>query len=301
MNPTRAPSLFVLTLLAAGCGASVTPAPSPSEEDAGAVSADVPSTPVSTASCEEVRAACGPAPQQFVRGHARGLTGLDGARARFAMRYVLREGEGLNVAHGVVVAGAEVRGGAFEACVCMPRGGSGYPQMAAVVFAPGTSGETGREVARAMFSQRYATLGDEDVSFALNEVPSAPETEAALAALVDRTHELRVRGLDGMAEGGRAYAALVADERPVAAQVIGGVVEGGALSLDWIMPGRQWPTERLALVIDRNGNRRCDDGDLGATVRLDGRRELDGVGQWVQGAALAGVCRALSLESGRER
>ncbi len=161
-----------------------------------------------------------------MRGHARGLTGLDGARARFAMRYVLREGEGLNVAHGVVVAGAEVRGGAFEACVCMPRGGSGYPQMAAVVFAPGTTGETGREVARAMFSQRYATLGDEDVSFALNEVPSAPETEAALAALVDRTHELRVRGLDGMAEGGRAYAALVADERPVAAQVIGGVVEG---------------------------------------------------------------------------
>nr|MBK7068719.1 hypothetical protein [Deltaproteobacteria bacterium] len=301
MNPTRAPSLFVLTLLAAGCGAAVTPAPAPSDGDAGAVSQDVLSTPVSTASCEEVRAACGPAPQQFVRGHARGLTGLDGARARFAMRYVLREGEGLNVAHGVVVAGPRC-GAAPSRPACVHAAGRlGLPPDGLRWSCAGDERRDGPRGRRAMFSQRYATLGDEDVSFALNEVPSAPETEAALAALVDRTHELRVRGLDAMVEGGRAYAALVADERPVAAQVIGGLVEGGSLSLDWIMPGRQWPTERLALLIDRNGNRRCDDGDLGATVRLDGRRELDGVGPWVQGAALQDVCRALSLESGRER
>ena len=303
MNPSpTALGLLALTLLASGCGASVTPAPSPALGDAGSVAVDVPApTPAaSTASCEEVRAACGAAPQQFVRGHAAGLTGLDGARVRFAMRYVRDPGHGLDVAHGVVVAAAEVRGGAFEACVCMPQGASNYPQMAAVVFTPGSAGETSREVARAMFSQRYATLGDEDVGFALNGVPSAPEVEAAVAALSDRTSELRVRGLDAMAEGGSAFAGLVADERPVAAQVVGGRVEGGALSLDWIMPGRQWPTERLALVIDHNGNHRCDDGDLGATVRLDGRRELDGL-TWVQGADLQGVCRSLSLESDRER
>ena len=99
---------------------------------------------------------------------------------------------------------------AFEACVCMPQGASGYPQVAAVVFTPGSTGETSREVARAMFSQRYATLGDEDVGFALNEVPSAPEVEAAVAALTDRTSELRVRGLDAMAEGGSAFAGAAA-------------------------------------------------------------------------------------------
>lgn len=296
--------LLVLSLVAAGCGASVTPAPEAG--DAGSLPPDAPSaqalTPApGTASCAEVRAACGAEPQTFVRGHAAGLAGLEGARVRFAMRYLLREGDGLNVPHGVVSAAAEVRGGAFEACVCMPRGGSGYPQVAAVAFAPGSTGETGREVARAVFSQRYATLGDEDLTMAFGPAPTVPQAEAALAGLSDRSHSLRVRGLDRAAEGLRAFAGLVADERPVAAQVLQTAVEGGALALDWIMPGRHWSSERLVLVIDRNGNARCDEGDLGATVRLDGRRELDGVGAWAEGGALRGLCQALSMEDSRER
>lgn len=303
--PTRALHvLLLLSLAAAGCGASVTPAPEGG--DAGSFPADAPSaqppTPApSTASCAEVRAACGAEPQTFVRGHAAGLTGLDGARVRFAMRYLLREGDGLNIPHGVVSAAAEVRGGAFEACVCMPRGGSGYPQVAAVIFAPGSTGETGPDVARAVFSQRYATLGDEDLSMAFGEAPTAPQAEAALAGLSDRSRSLRVRGLDRTVEGLRVFAGLVADERPVAAQVLQTAVEGGALALEWIMPGRHWASERLALVIDRNGNGRCDEGDLGATARLDERRELDGVGAWAEGSALRGLCQALSLEDGRER
>lgn len=208
--------LLVLSLAAAGCGASVTPAPEGG--DAGSLPPDAPSaqalTPApSTASCAEVRAACGAEPQAFVRGHAAGLTGLEGARVRFAMRYLLRDGDGLNEPRGVVSAASEVRGGAFEACVCMPRGASGYPEIAAVVFAPGSTGETGRDVARAVFSQRYATLGDEDLSVALGQTPTAPQAEAALAGLSDRSRSLRVRGLDRAVEGTRVFAGLVADER----------------------------------------------------------------------------------------
>lgn len=305
MNPTSSPRalLFLLPWFAAGCGAAVTPASPPPVEDTGAV--DVAATPtLAPPTCAEVQAACGPEPQRFVRGHAEGLTGLDGARVRFAIRYLprQRQGQGLDVAHGVAVASGEVRGGGFEACVCIPEGGSRYPQVAAVVFTPGTAGETSRAVARAMLSQRYATLGDENVSYALGEAPSPAQVEAALAALVDRTHDVQVRGLDAAAEGGQAYAGLVADERPVAAQVVGGRVRGGAVALDWIMPGRPWPSERLALLIDRNRNRRCDDGDLGTTFRLDGRRVLDGPGgPWARGAALQDLCRSLSIEADRER
>ncbi len=36
------------------------------------------------------------------------------------------------------------------------------------------------------FSQRYATLGDEDLSVALGQTPTAPQAEAALAGLSDR-------------------------------------------------------------------------------------------------------------------
>lgn len=314
MNPTsstRALSFLLLSLVATGCGAVVTPAPAVVDDagsataDAGGVPADAPPViPETWPSCAEVRASCGAEPQRFVRGHAEGLTGLDGGRVRFAMRYLREDNRnGLNVPHGVVVGGAEVRGGAFEACVCMPHGGNVYPQVVAVVFAPGTTGETSRDVARATFSQRYATLGEENVSYALNAVAAAPVVEAALAGLVDRAHEVRVRapGVDeAAAAAGRVYAGLVADERPVAAQVVtGGPAEGGGLAFNWIMPGRQWPSERVALVIDRNGDRRCDAGDTGATVRLDGRREVDSV-EWVQGDALLGVCAALRMDEGRE-
>lgn len=306
MNARR-PGLLALLLLGVGaahCGGVVVSA----DGDAGSVQPDAPAPDApavapldvpTSPGCAEVRAACGDAPQQFVRGHAEGLTGLDGARVRFAMRYLLERGNGLDVPHGVVSAWARVERGAFEACVCMPRGGNEYPEVAAVVFAPGSAGETGRDVARAVFSRRYATLGDEDASHSLRETPSEAQAEAALAAMVERTASVTVRGLDA-AEGARVYAGLVADERPVAAQVSGGAVEGGAVQLRWIMPGTEWPSERLALVVDRNGNRRCDDADLGASVRLGGRREVT-LGALVQGAALTPICRAVLLDAERER
>ena len=78
-----------------------------------------------------------------------------------------------------------------------------------------------------------------------------------------------------------------------------GVQANGQITLGWNMPGRQWPTERLALVIDRNANHRCDDGDLAATVRLDGRTDVTGLA-WAQGPAIAGVCQSLSLGASRE-
>jgi hypothetical protein len=248
-----------------------------------------------------VRAACGPAPQQVVRGHAEGLEGVDGARAYFAVRYLLREGQGLNVPHGVAVGRALVRGGAFETCVCIPHGGNLYPQLAAVVFSPGSTGETSQDAARAMFSQRYATLGDEDASRVLAMTPSPAQREAAVAALSDRTHRLAVRGLDGAMEGGQVYAGLVSDERLVAAQVLGARVTRGALAYEWIMPGRAHPTEGIALVQDRNNNRRCDAGDRGALAPAAGLAELDGATlSWVEGRALDAVCRALSIEGERE-
>jgi hypothetical protein len=250
-------------------------------------------------SCEAVRAACGPAPQQFVRGHAEGLTGLDGARAQFAIRYLRESGNGLDVPHGVASAWGRVTGGAFEACVCLPRGGDEYPQVAAVVFAPGTSGELRRDVARAMYSPRYATLGDEELTQALREAPTDEGAEAALAAMVDRVARLSVQGFDAAAEGARVYGGLVADERPVAAQVAGAAVAAGGAQLNWIMPGRAWPGERLALLVDRNGDRRCDDGDLGAIVPVDGRPSVT-VRAWLQGAALTSVCASLRLEASRE-
>src|SRR4051812_9977776 len=83
-------ALALLALGTAHCGAAVAPGDSDAgapvdsgaiaEQDAGPVVAPSPS-------CEEVRAGCGPSPQQFIRGHADGLTGLDGARVEFAVRY----------------------------------------------------------------------------------------------------------------------------------------------------------------------------------------------------------------------
>lgn len=300
---SRLPSsaLLFLASLNAQCGGVVVLA----DRGDGGEPADAPAAtrPRDAASpspgCAEVRASCGAPPQQFVRGHAEGLTGLDGARVQFAMRYLLTRGNGLNVPHGVVSAWGRVQGGAFEACVCLPRGANEYPELAAVVFAPGSTGETGRDVARAVFSRRYATLGDENVAWGLREAPSEAQAEAALAAMVDRTSAVGVGGLSGM-EGARAYGGLVADERPVAAQVVGGAIADGRVRFQWIMPGRQWPGERLALLVDRNGNRRCDDGDLGASIGLDGRQDVT-VGAWLQGASLNAVCRALLLDAERER
>jgi hypothetical protein len=301
VTPRLAPVFLLLGLATSACGASVTSSPA---DDAGApMTADVAVTVTPRSpSCAEVRATCGAAPQQLVRGHAAGLAGLEGARVRFAMRYVREQGRGLDVPHGVVVATTEVRDGAFEACVCMPEGANAYPQIAAVVFAPGAPGETGRDVARATFSQRYATLGDEDESAALTGVPQRAEVEAALAGLVERTRALRVTGLPEAAGEGFVHAGLVAAERPVAAQVVAGVRDGAATAFDWTMPGRAWPTERVAIVVDRNHDRRCGEGDLGLIAAVGERSTLDLAGAaWSEGAALGAACAAVGLDASRER
>lgn len=305
---TRASSLAALLLSvgAAHCGSVVAGAPTLDASttadatptaDTASVDATPPPTVVSP-SCDEVRARCGPAPAMFVRGHATGLTGLDGARARFAVRYHGDTGGGLNVPHDVVAAWARVQGGAFEACVCVPVGANLYPSIAAVVYAPGSTGETGRDVARAAFSQRYATLGDEDVSVALAATPSRPQAEAAVAAMDPRALMLTVTGISA-ADGARLYGGVVADERPVAAQVAGGAVMSGRSQMLWIMPGRAYPSERLALVIDRDNDRRCGAGDVAAFVRPDASGTA-AVNTWLEGAAATPVCEALQLEAPRE-
>jgi hypothetical protein len=237
----------------------------------------------------------------LVRGFAQNLEGLEGARAHFAVRYLREADRGLDVPHGVAIARTVVRDGGFEACVCIPRGGNSYPQVAAVVFAPGTTGVTGREVARALFSQRYAIVHDEDTSRVLGQTPTLAQAEAAVAALSDRTREVQLQGIDRAFEGAQVYAGLVAQERPIAAQVRAGRVTRGTLSLAWVMPGRDYPTEAVVLVQDRNGNRRCDAGDLGARAPVAGLSTLDGgVLRWVEGEALAALCRAVSIEVERE-
>jgi hypothetical protein len=263
--------------------------------DAGAGAAAEASVPAESAACDAVRAGCVTAPQTFVRGHAAGLTAPDGAVARFAIRYVPSEGASLSDARGVAVGTARVRGGAFEACVCVPRGANGYPQVAAVVLAPGATGLRGGDVLRGMVSQRFATLGDEDVSEALRAPPSRAQAEAALAAMDDRAL-VRTVILAGVDDGATVFAGVVSTERPVAAQVAVTMVREGRVALGWNMPGRAWPDERVALLVDRNGDRRCDAGDSVFWAPL-GR---EGESVTATGAAMTAVCAALALDDTRE-
>lgn len=299
----------LLVALATGCGgvvitgADATPADAtpadvtPADAAPADVAVDRPPPPTSPP-CEAVRAACGPLPQQFVRGHAEGLTGLDGARARFAIRYN-RDGTGGVRPDGVASAWATVTHGAFEACVCLPRGGNEYPMVAALVYAPGATGETSRDVARAMASQRFATLGDEELGGALAGTPPRTVIEAALAAMEERSTELTVRGWPGSLEGATIHAGLVSDARPVAAQITTQTVTSGSARLLWFMPGRASPDERVVILVDRNRDRRCDPDDLAASAPLDGRAELTAP-TLVTGAALAPLCAALALDAPRE-
>lgn len=189
MNTRLAPlKALVLSLACAHCGAVVTSSeltPDAAPVDAAVVdvaAADAAPSP----SCAAVRASCGALPQQFVRGHAEGLTGLEGARVQFAMLYLRESNMGIGAPRGVASAWGRVEGGAFEACVCLPRGGNEYPQLAAVVFAPGTVTQTRSDVARAVFSQRYATLGDEDLAWMIQEPPTDAMIDEALAAMIER-------------------------------------------------------------------------------------------------------------------
>lgn len=285
-------SALLLTLSAAHCGGVVV------TDDAPAAQA-VEGFPESS-SCEAVRASCGAAPQQFVRGHAEGLEGLEGARVQFGIRYLLERGQGLDQPHGVVSAWGRVEGGSFEACVCVPQNANVYPEVAAVAFAPEAASPTRESVVRASFSRRYATLGDEDLAYALREPAGEALVAASLAAMVEGERAVRVRGLGDEMTGATLYGGLVAGERPVAAQIVGGAVAEGGVNLSWVMPGRASSDERVALLLDLNRDHRCDEGDLGALVRLDGRDEVT-PGAWLRGAELSGVCRALGLDAERER
>lgn len=286
--------LALSALAALHCGNVVAPG---AEGPVGEAPAAVTPAP-STLSCAEVQASCGAEPQRFVRGHAEGLVGLDGARVLFSVRY--RGGYPEEMPSGVVTGAGQVRGGAFEACVCMPYGGNWYPAVAAVVFAPGSSGETGADVVRAHYSQRYATLGDEDFSGSLEAEPARSLAEAALAATVDRAQTLRVSGFDAALEGRHAYATIVAPQRSVGAQVVGGQVTGGAATFGLTMAGRRWPGERAAIYVDRDGDLRCGEGDLGAFADFDASGAVDvRSASWAQGAALREVCDAVGSDSPR--
>lgn len=285
--------LFASSLLVTACGGSVAPEAEPT--------ATKPEPTVEwteTASCDVVASSCGSDPAVLVRGHAAGLVGLDGARVEFAIRYIHEEGMGLDVPHGVALGRTHVAGGAFETCVCVPHGANMYPQVAAVVYRPGATTLTGRDAERATFSQRYATLGDEDVSFALNAVPNDFQKEAAVAAMVERTAKATL-DLPGE-ETGQIYAGLIADERPVAAQLTTGSSAFGRASLTWSMPGRAWSSERVAFFIDRNANGKCDaDGaDVGAVVPFAATLAFSGA--WVTGGELASICAALRPDAPRE-
>lgn len=292
----------VLAVSVAGCGMVVNgtvgdaAVPDAAVTDAGAAAEA--SVPAESAACDAVRAGCVTAPQTFVRGHAAGLTAPDGAVARFAIRYVPSEGASLSDARGVAVGTARVRGGAFEACVCVPRGANGYPQVAAVVLAPGAAGLRGGDVLRGMVSQRFATLGDEDVSEALRAPPSRAQAEAALAAMDDRALTRAVI-LPGVDDGATVFAGVVSTERSVAAQVAVTMVREGRVALAWNMPGRTWPDERVALLVDRNGDRRCDAGD-GAFWAPLGRESEPVTAAAATGAVMTAVCAALALDDTRE-
>jgi len=282
--------LSSLVLLSA-CGGSVadntTPAP-------------IAATPIEfkeTASCAEVKTTCGGEPAVVVTGTSKGLVGLDGARVEFAVRYILEEGMGLDVAHGVALGRTFVRGESFETCVCVPRNANMYPQIAAVVYAPGSKGLTSRDVARASFSQRYATLGTEDVSYALGAAPNDLQKEAAVAAMVERTERITV---DFSTDGKSLHAGLIADDRPIAPQLATGSDAFAKPTLTWTMPGRPSPSEKAALFVDRNSNGKCDlDGsDSGAIVPFS--RTLAAPTAWLSGDALRSVCDALRVGAPRE-
>jgi hypothetical protein len=287
-------ALIVFFLCTASCGGAVAP-DSPASE-----TPPVTTTPTewTETSCAEVKAACTTEPAMFVKGHASGLTGLDGARAEFAVRYLDEEAMGLDVPHGVVVGRTFVRDGAFETCVCVPHGANMYPEVAAVAFAPGTTSETGHDVARATYSQRYATLGDEDVTYAFGAVPNDATKEAAIAAMIERTASVTLSGL-ASAEGARLVAGLVSDDRSIAPQLAYAGVEAGSASLHWNMPGRASSSEKIAFFVDRDGNGLCDPAvDTGGFQPFGAVVEASS--PLLSGTALASVCEALRPDMPRE-
>jgi hypothetical protein len=290
----------LLSLFVVHCGATVTTVSPDASTDAPPADAAPLPLPEPTAPCDLVAAQCNVAPQQLFRATATGLTGLDGASAQVAVRYVRNEGAGLTEPRGVVVGRTVVRGGSFEACACIPRNADGYPEVAAVVFAPGSRRETARDVARGFYSQRFAVVGPEDMTESLREAPTPVAAEAALAALDERSTTGVLRGLTVRADA-TVYAGLVADERPIAAQAVMGTVADGSATFLWSMPGRAWPSERVVFVVDENGDWRCDASDSGGTVRRDAAGVATvAAGAIVRGAAVLPLCDALRVGVPRE-
>lgn len=272
-----------------GCGAAVAPAIETME-------------PVFE-SCAAVRARCGAEPMRFVRGFASGLTGLDGARARFAIRYLTESGVGIDWPRRVALGGATVTNGSFEACVCLPLGGNNYPQLAAVVFAPGTRGERAEDVRRAHFSQRFATLGEDDFTaeFSMNPEPPPSVVAPALAALVERTVRAELHAIDPMFQGRTLFGVLVADDRSIPTDRAQGMIVNGDATLEWVMPGRASPSERAVLVVDANGDRRCGDGDRTTRVALAGDNASTSLltAQWDASAdAVRAACALVAAPQG---
>jgi hypothetical protein len=177
---------------------------------------------------------------------------------------------------------------------------SDYPEVAAVVFAPGSTGTRASDVARAAYSQRYAVSDMDDESQALAETPSDVMKELALAAMVERTETVTLHGLDTTLDGVPIFAGIVGPERAVAGQLAITQISGGDARFDWLMPGQALPGEQVAVLVDRNSDHRCNDGDLGAMITVDGRAEIStGATDQPQAANLATVCAALNMDSPR--
>ena len=258
--------------------------------------------PVDSPACAEIARSCVGAEALVVRGHAEGLAGLDGARVEFGVRYVGREsaGGGLAVPRYVARGTTTVRGAAFESCVCVPYNSNGYPEIVGAVFAAGTSGTLGRDVVRAMYSQRYATLGDEDLSANFAAPSTALIGEVAAAALSERFVTVTVRTAAPFPARARTFAGLVATDRPLAPELSRNPpMADGSIALSWFRPGAALAGERVVLVADQNDNNGCDAGDLAVEVPFDGRTALV-AGPWLVGADVLPLCTALSVGGMRE-
>lgn len=300
---------FVVLLLLIGCGrGALTEVPLPSGPSDLARPAVLPPDVMSgcltepTQPCDEVRATCTGPEAMMVRGHVSQVADLEGHSFCFAMRYLTRSGDGLDHPYDVVRSTSVIREGRAEACVCVPQGANSYPQVAAVIVRPGERELRADNTARASFSRRYATLGDEGFVWTLTGAPSREVVAAGLAAMDSRGFSLTLRGRSPQVTGATMRGGLVGAARPLAYDVARTTIGPSDPVLRWVMPGRQLDDERVALWHDRNDDGRCDEADQGAFVVLAGRTEIpmESV-SWSQGAMLASVCDALVLNGQGER
>jgi hypothetical protein len=245
--------------------------------------------------CEETSESDSP---RFTRAFASGLGALEGAPVRFAVRYLLTLGSGLDTPRGVVTASTTVEGGEFEACVCVPRNGNNYPEIAAAVFAVGSNAERGSEVELGYLTQAFGVAVEQDLSSDLAAVDEV-DAELVVAAMTERTEEIHLSGLEGELDDVTLWAGIIAPERPLAARLVR--TEAGSAEADLLfsMPGFAWPDEELVVIFDRDDDGSCGEGDVAyGFPDLAGRTELDaGEGLRVEGATdLGPPCAALRVD-----